>query len=55
MVLNIDLLRLCTMRCFRPENLMFEIKQFIRKFLGKQYADPPPFNFVDVFKKTDRF
>jgi len=43
------------MRCFRPENLMHEIKSFIVSFLDKRYQEPPSFDFVNIFNQTDRF
>jgi len=52
MRINPDLLRLCVIRCFRPDNLMTEIKNFIEKFLGSYFKKVPSFNFDEVYKQT---
>ena len=56
LVVKKEMLRLCLMRCFRPDMLMNEIKLFIEKFLGKEFVGLPPFRFNEyIWPNTSRF
>ena len=56
LVVQKEMLRLCLMRCFRPDMLMNEIKSFIEKFLGVEFVGLPPFSFNEyIWPNTSRF
>jgi hypothetical protein len=56
LTINVDILRLCITRCFRPDKMMDDIKDFVSKILGKQYVSLPPQNFNEyVWPNTNRF
>lgn len=46
--------KLCLMRCFKPSRVMHEIKNFVAKFLGSQYNDPPSHDWNKVIKKMKK-
>ena len=49
-VINSQMVRLCIMRCFHPEKLYHEIKSFISYFLGRNFTEQPPFEFVTIYR-----
>ena len=53
-VINSHIIRLCIMRCFHPEKLYHEIKSFISYFLGRSFTEPPPFEFVTLYRQTSK-
>jgi dynein heavy chain len=56
LLINKDILKLCITRCFRPDKLMFAIRDFVSKILGDQYISMPPANFNSyVWPNTTRF
>lgn len=40
-------------RAFRPEKLMFMMKQFIKHRIGDTYANPPPVKLSDIYPDTE--
>jgi len=56
LVVKKQMLRLCLMRCFRPDCLMDEIKNFIDENLGPEFSGLPPFRFKEyIWPNTSRF
>lgn len=53
-VINSQMVRLCIMRCFHPEKLYHEIKSFISYFLGRNFTEQPPFEFVTIYRQTSK-
>ena len=48
------MVRLCLMRCFFPDRLLQEIKSFISFFLGRNFTESPPFEFVHIYNQSDK-
>jgi hypothetical protein len=56
LTINADILRLCITRCFRPDKMMEDIKDFVSRILGPKYVQMPPHNFNEyVWPNTNRF
>jgi hypothetical protein len=54
--INKDILKLVVTRCFRPDKLMSDIKEFIIKVLGNPFVAIPSQNFNKyVYPNTTRF
>jgi dynein heavy chain len=45
--------RLCILRCLRPDKVTPAIQNFVRKHLGANFIEPPPFDLATSFESTD--
>lgn len=54
LIMESDLRKLCLMRCFKPSRVIHEIKNFVVKFLGSFYNDPPLTDWTRILKKTKK-
>jgi len=49
------MVRLCVMRCFHQDKLYGEIKSFISFFLGRNFTEQPPFEFISIYRQTSKY
>jgi hypothetical protein len=40
-----DLVKLCLMRCLRPDHIQHSLKSFVSKFLGSEFNESQPFEW----------
>ena len=48
------LIRMCVLRCIRPETLIKEIQRFIGASLDKKYMEPPEYNLSKYYRSSDK-
>ncbi|XP_054256854.1 dynein axonemal heavy chain 3 [Macrosteles quadrilineatus] len=47
-----DLMRMCILRCVRPDKLVTAAQIYVNKHLGPKYTEPPPFNLQDSYNDS---
>ena len=44
-----DFEKMCVRRCLRPDKVLPMVAEFVKKHLGAQYIEPPPFSLEECY------